>query len=220
MTGAMERHALETMPRASVWMGAAFLAALALATATLAASGVERTGVETALRLTARLGFLFFWPSYAGGALARLFGETWRPLKRRVRVLGMAFSAVLAVHLSLVALLCWIGSAPPAETFAIFGVGAVCAYVMLLGSIDRVRRTLGETSWRAVQTVGANYILFAFAFDFLGHPPRASIAYLAAYLPFVTLAVLGPVLRLLAWLKPRGETLRASRPGRMDLSGP
>jgi hypothetical protein len=196
-------------------MGAGFLAALALAAATLAAVGAERTGVETALRLTAILGFLFFWPSYAGGALATLFGETWRPLRRRARVLGMAFSAVLAVHLSLVALLCWIGSAPPAETFAIFGVGAICAYVMLLGSIDRVRRTLGEGSWRAVQTIGANYILFAFALDLVGQPPRPSVGYLTLYLPTAILTVLAPVLRFLAWLKPRWEALRANRPGRM-----
>jgi hypothetical protein len=196
-------------------MGCAFLAALAVAAATLAAVGGERTGVETALRLTAILGFLFFWPSYAAGSLVTLFGGVWRPLKRLARVLGMAFCAVLTVHLALVALLCWIGSAPAAETFAIFGVGVVFAYLMLLGSIDPVRRALGETSWRAIQTIGANYILFAFALDLVGQPPRPSVGYLTLYLPAAILTALAPVLRLLAWLKPRWEALRANRPGRM-----
>ena len=184
----------------------------ALAAAPLAALGAERNGVGTALRLTASLGFLFFWPSYAGGALVTLFGEVWRPLKRRARVLGMAFSAVLAVHLALVARPCWVGSAPAGETFAIFGVGVVCTYVMLLGSIDRVRRALSESAWRVVYTVGANYIPFAFALDFSHHPPRASVPYLAAYLPFSILTALGPALRLLAWLKLRSGGLAPQAP--------
>ncbi len=204
MVATTEHRTIEATPRASAWMGGALLAALALAAAALAIRGAETHGVKTALQLTARFAFLFFWPSYAGGALATLFGDAWRPLKRRVRVLGMAFSAVLAVHLALVAWLCWIGSTPAARTFAIFGVGVVCAYAMLLVSIDRVRQTMGETSWRLVQTVGANYILFAFGLDFLGDDkPGANVGYLVEYLPFVVLVILAPVLRLLAWLKPR-----------------
>lgn len=210
MAAASEVQAIEARPRAAPWMGLAALAALVVAVATLAMLGTGKTGVEAALRLTARLGFALFWPSYAASPLATLFGARWRPLGRYARVLGMAFSAVLAVHLCLVAWLCWIGAAPPVRTFVIFGVGAICAYVLLLCSIDRVRRALGDRAWRLVQSVGSNYILFAFAFDFLLSPPRATVSFLVAYVPFDILVVLGPMLRLLAWMKKRRATAGSS----------
>lgn len=210
MVATTEPRPIEAPPRAAVWMLVAGLLALVLAATTLALRGDGGPGVATALRLTARLGFLFFWPSYVGGALATLFGDRWRPLKRRARVLGMAFTAVLTVHLTLVAWLCWIGSPPPVSTFVIFGAGALCAYVMLLGSIDRIRGLLGDGAWRRIQTVGSHYLLFAFGFDFLRLKPEPTVAYLAAYLPFVALTLLGPALRLLAWLKPRLARRRAA----------
>jgi hypothetical protein len=203
MAAASEVQVIEARPRAAPWMALAALAAFAVAVATLATLGAGKSGVEAALRLTARLGFVLFWPSYVASPLATLFGARWRLLGRYARVLGMAFSAVLAVHLCLVAWLCWIGSAPPVRTFVIFGVGAVCAYTLLLLSIDRVRTAMGMPAWRLVQSIGANYILFAFAFDFLLSPPRATASFLAAYVPFDVLVVLGPVLRLLAWMKKR-----------------
>ena len=184
-------------------MPLAALAAIALAGVTLTTLGAGKSGVEAALRLTARLGFLLFWPAYAASPLASLFGEAWRPLGRYARVLGMAFSAVLAVHLTLVAWFLWIGAALPLRTFVIFGAGAICAYALLLISIDRVRRAMSAPAWRLMQTIGTNYILFAFAYDFLRPQPLSAVAFVVLYLPFDILVGLGPALRLLAWLKKR-----------------
>lgn len=203
MAAATEVQSVEARPRAAIWMGLAALAAIALAAGTLATLGTAKTGVEAALRLTARLGFLLFWPSYAASPLATLFGERWRPLGRYARVLGMAFAAVLAVHLTLVAWFLWIGAALPLQTFVIFGAGAICAYTLLLLSIDQVRRAMSTPTWRLVQTIGTNYILFAFAYDFLRPQPLSAAAFLVLYLPFDVLVFLGPALRLLAWLKKR-----------------
>ncbi len=191
MVATTEQRQVEAAPSAAMWVLVAGLLALALAAGTLATRGVGSPGVATALRLTARLGFLFFWPSYVGGALASLFGDRWGPLKRRGRVLGMAFTAVLTVHLTLVAWLCWIGQPPPLSTFVIFGLGALCAYVMLAGSLTGVRRLLSEPAWRRILTIGSHYLLFAFAYDFLRPKPSASPAYLALYVPFVALVLLG-----------------------------
>jgi hypothetical protein len=192
-------------PRASVWMGLAALAAAILAATALAKAGDGKDGIATALRLTARLGFLLFWPSYVAGSMTILFGERWRPLTRHARVLGMSFAAVLTVHLTLVAWICWIGAAPPLQTFLIFGLGAACAYTLLLSSFEVVRRAMGPGVWRLVQSLGASYILFAFAWDFLRATGLKPLAFLVAYLPFDVLIVLGVALRLAAWWKRRSS---------------
>jgi hypothetical protein len=203
MAAATERLPVKAPPRASVWMGLAALTALAVAAATLAKAGVSQDGIALALRATARLGFLLFWPSYVAGSLATLFGQRWRFLTRHARVLGMSFVAVLTVHLGLVAWICWLGAAPPPLIFLIFGVGAACAYTLLLSSFDAVRRAMGPGAWRLVQSVGASYILFAFAWDFLRATGLKPLAFLVAYLPFDVLIVLGVALRLAAWWKRR-----------------
>lgn len=59
------------------WMAVAFGASLALASTVIVVFGAHR-GVYVALAATARLAFLIFWPAYAGGALASLFGASFR----------------------------------------------------------------------------------------------------------------------------------------------
>ncbi len=184
-----------------VWMGAAFGVAIVLGVAVIAHGGVGKNEIVSALRLTARLAFLFFWPSYAGGALVTLFGSAFEPVKRRARVLGLAFASVLTVHLGFVAWLSWIGSAPLAGTFVIFGVGALWTYLLALISIKRLSRMAGAKGWWILRNIGMNYIVFAFALDFFRLRHQATLAHLVQYLPFAGLTVLGPALRLLAWLK-------------------
>src|ERR1700723_1753124 len=57
-------------------------------------------------RVTARWSFLFFWLSYAGGAMAILFGPAFAGLARQARALGLAFATALQVHIGLVV---WLG---------------------------------------------------------------------------------------------------------------
>lgn len=188
-------------------MGLAFAAALIAAAGVLARSGADKAGVEAALRLTARLGFAFFWPAYVGGALATLFGAAFEPIRRRGRVLGLAFAAVLSVHLALVAWLCGIGAAPPPRIFVIFGVGVVWTGLLALFSIKRLSRLPGARGWWVLRTVGMTCVLGDFAFDFLRrNDGKQTLAHLLAYAPFAALVVLAPVLRISAWLKPRLST--------------
>jgi hypothetical protein len=180
-------------------------AAIALAVSVFAHLGVGKIGTETALRLTARLAFLLFWPSYVGGALVTLFGLTFQPIKRRAREFGLAFASVLAVHLGLIGWLCWIGSAPSVKTFAIFGMAVLWTYLLALFSIKRLGQVVGSMGWWILRNIGMNYIAFAFALDFLPPLHNATARQLAAYLPFAVLAVLGPAERIVAALKPVGQ---------------
>jgi hypothetical protein len=192
-------------PSAPIWMGVAASAAIALAVSAVAYLGAGKIGTVTALRLTARLAFLLFWPSYVGGALVTLFGPTFQPIKRRAREFGLAFASVLAVHLGLVGWLCWIGSAPSVMTFAIFGTAVLWTYLLALFSIGRLGQVIGSMGWWILRNIGMNYIAFAFALDFRPPLHNATALQLAAYLPFTVLAVFGPALRLIAALKPVGQ---------------
>jgi hypothetical protein len=188
---------------AGQWSAAGVVLALLLTGGALAGAGLDRAGVELGLRLTARLAAVAFFPSYAAGALVALFGQRFAPLKRRARALGLAFAAVLAVHLGLVAALCAIGAAPGARVFLIFGPGALCALAMAAASLEPVARRLGPASWWLLRNVAMNYIALDFAIDFWRREPLTSQRGLIEYLPFAVLAAAAPTLRLAAWLKQR-----------------
>jgi hypothetical protein len=192
-------------PAATFWMAAAFAAALGLTVAVFALVGVEQRGTDAALLVTARFSFMLFWPAYAGGAMAALFGARFHALKAHARNFGLAFASAHLVHLGLVGWLCWIGAVPAVGTFVFFGTAAVWVYLLALLSIDRLHRAVGRIGWRLLSLVGLNFIAFAFAVDFLQFPPRADARYIVFYLPFVMLAIAGPVLRVIAWAR---QTLR------------
>jgi hypothetical protein len=151
--------------------------------------------------VTARLAFLFFWPAYAGGALAFLFGPPFDPIARRGRVLGLAFAAVLAVHLSLVAWISWIGHPPPTRTVVIFGVGAICTTLLALASVRKLGAMVGPLGWWVLRNLAMTYVLFDFALDFFRPPPVHSWLVLAAYAPFQLFVALAFASRLGAGLK-------------------
>lgn len=186
-----------------MWVCAAFTLAVILAATAAVGLGVGRAGIELGLRLTARLAFLLFWPSYAAGALVVLFGPRFLPVKRRAKELGLAFAAVLAVHLGLVCALCAIGSSPASQVFIIFGPGAGCAALLAIASIDTVGRAIGAAGWWFLRNVAMNFLVFDFAVDFVGRRHLDSVTHQLEYLPFAAFTVLAPALRLLAWLKVR-----------------
>jgi hypothetical protein len=197
---AFESSSERTSSGAGSWIIAAVASALALGGAMLAMKGANQAGVGAAVLWTGRLAFAFFWPSYVGGALTTLFGDRFLPLRQRGRSLGLAFAAVIAVHLSLVAWLCWIGGAPPLATFIIFGAAAVWVFALAVTSIKQVSRAVGPAGWWLLRKIGMNYIALAFASDFLRPQHPITAVRIAEYVPFAALSVLGPLLRVLAWL--------------------
>lgn len=192
------RYADHMKPLA-LWMIVPFCATLALAGTVLAVAGLTDDGIRLALFVTARLQFLLFWTAYCGGALASLFGPAFMPLRRHGRELGLAFASALTVHLGLVAALCAIGDIPAPETFVIFGAAVLCAYALVLFSVASLQRMLGTGGWTLLRFVAMNYILYAFADDFLLHPIVGGVEYLRLYSPFALLTVAAPLLRLAAF---------------------
>lgn len=185
------------------WMGLAFGAGLLIAAGVLSIRGITEDGIGLALRLTARLAFPLFWLAYAGGALATLFGPRLEPLRRQVRVLGLAFAAAMTVHLALVATLCVIGATPAVSVFAFFGTAAACMYALALFSITPLREALGRPGWKILSFVAMNYVGLAFLDDFTTDFFAAGVKHALFYWPFLALTLAGPMLRFAAFLYAR-----------------
>ena len=190
-----------------VWMIGALGGALALAGAVLADYGTGPDGIGQAVRYTARWSFLFFWLSYAGGAMAKLFGSAFAGLARSARNLGLAFAAALQVHIGLVVWLgVVIGQIPLQGGLLLFFLVALFfSYLLALLSFGVGKRRLGRL-WRPLLVLGATYILIAFGRDFvLGalDPANQHWPYAAEYLPFALLCLIAIPLRLAALLRQR-----------------
>ena len=192
---------------ARVWMIGALLGALALAGAVLAGYGTGPVGMGQAVRYTARWSFLFFWLSYAGGAMAILFGPAFAGLARRARALGLAFATALQVHIGLVVWLgVVIGQIPLQGGILLFFLIALfCTYLLALLSFGIGTRNLGRL-WRPLLFLGTTYVLIAFGRDFvLGALDQKTQhwLYAAEYVPFALLSLFAIPLRLAAFLRQR-----------------
>lgn len=192
-----------------LWMGIAFAVAFGLAVAVLAVHGTDTKSLVMAIRLTARWAFLLFWMAYAGGALAALFGPTLEPLAGRGREFGLAFAASMLVHLGLVAWLFEISARRPLSDRLIvfFLIGIFWTYLLAIFSFGGLSKALGSRGWRILRFVGLNYILFAFAFDFVPVAIRESVHAgvwrFIQYAPFATMSVAAPFLVLAAAIHRR-----------------
>ena len=186
-----------------VFMGTACLVALGLAVAVLAVSGIDPEGIRRALRVTARFSFALFWCAYAGGSLAALFGDRFRPLARQGRNFGLAFASAHSIHLLLVIWLYRVSPEPPTSTqdAVFFSIGLLWMYLLALFSIEHLSKMLGPSLWRKLRLVGMEYIMLAFQSDFLLQSLPADAKHLLLYLPFAALGVAGMALRIVGWAR-------------------
>jgi len=182
-------------------MGAAFGTALAVAAITLMLHGADNKGTRLALELTARFSFMLFWLAYAGGALAQLFRLDG--LAGRGREFGVAFAAAHLVHVGLVIWLgVLMGRVPLSGGLLLFFlVGLAFTYLLALLSFGGAR-ALGPL-WQPLRFVGMNYILIAFARDFVPpvlypKPAQYNVAHFVAYAPFAAASLAAPLLVLAA----------------------
>jgi hypothetical protein len=189
------------------WMAASFLVGLVIVLVIRMGAGPGER-VDMALRATARWSFLLFWLASAGGALATLFGSRFQALARRARDFGLAFASAHLAHLGVVAWL-YVSDNPPARsTLIFFGIAAIWTYVLAILSIKRLSAGLNPRVWRTVRTLGVEYIGLAFLTDFAKHPFQGGVLDVANYLPFLALAIAGPVLRLAALVKRLSQVRR------------
>ena len=189
-------------------MALAFLVGLVIVFFIRAGAGPGER-VAMALRATARWSFLLFWLASAGGALTTLFGSRFQALAQCARDFGLAFASAHLVHLGVVA---WIyfssPDVPPQSTLIFFGIAAIWTYVLAILSIKRLSAGLNPRVWRTVRTVGVEYISLAFLTDFARNPFQGGILDAANYLPFLALAIAGPILRLAALVKRLSQVRR------------
>lgn len=186
-------------PRLSIWMSAAVIGALMLAALAIIIKGPSVSGVSIGLRLTARFSYVFFWLAYVGGALATLFGPTFRGVARRRREFGLAFASAQLVHVGLVV---WIAFLSPPEQLSqsvmpFFAIAIVWTYLLAALSTDRARRLIGPHLLRALFTIGSEYIALTYFTDFV-ISPKYPIQYPLLYIPFWAMLLLGPLLRIAA----------------------
>jgi hypothetical protein len=187
-----------------LWMGSAFGVALGLAVWVLAMKGVDTQSLVLALRVTARWSFVPFWIAYSGGAMAVLFGRAFKPFAERGREFGLAYAAAQLVHLGLVVWLFQISSRPPLSGLLLvfFSVGLFWTYLLALFSFGGLSKLLGSAGWQTLRVVGLNFIMLAFARDFVPTALHGTENYggwrLVQYAPFAALCVAGPLLVLAA----------------------
>lgn len=201
---------------AGCWMGAAFCAALCLAVVVLAVFGPGERGTAIALRVTGRLSFLLFWPAYAGGAVATLFGPRFGILARHGRDFGLAFASAQLPHLGLVVWIGWISHESVMEAaMPFFAVGIVWTYVLAFSSVARVYNAFSPDLWRILRNVGLEYIALAFFADFVIGPIQNGGRRPIEYVPFAIPLIAGSLLRLAALVRratpgARAEVFRGS----------
>lgn len=186
------------------WMGTAFGIALATAAIVLGFNGVDNASVRLALELTARWSFLLFFMAYAGNALSALFG--WTMLKGHAREFGLSFASAHLVHVGLVVWLGVIlGRVPLTGGLLLFFLVALFFTYLLAGLSFGGVKALGP-AWPPLRFVGMNFILIAFARDFILpviHPKSTqyTFAHFTAYVPFAVLSIAAPLLALAVSLR-------------------
>jgi len=205
---------------AFLWMGAAFSVALALALCVFAIKGIDHESVVLALRVTARWSFLPFWIAYSGGAMAVLFGPVFKPFAERGREFGLAYAAAQLIHLGLVVWLFQISSRPPLTGLLLvfFSAGLFWTYLLALFSFGGLSKLLGSGGWHTLRVIGLNFIMLAFARDFVPTAMHGAENYgawrLIQYAPFAALCVAGPLLVLAATARRElGTAYRQTRLG-------
>lgn len=188
-------------PTTAEWMGGALCIGLAIVLiARIVATPGERELMG--LRATARWSFILFWLASTGHALTTLFGPRFQYFGQRARDLGLSFASAHLVHLGLVAWVLHYAAEPfPRSSFIFFGIGVFWIYLLALLSIRRLNAMLNPRIWRILRTIGVEYISLAFLSDFFVNPFQSGIRNLLAYLPFLALAIAGPLLRLAAAIK-------------------
>jgi hypothetical protein len=199
------RPLMKRKPVPVLWMGVGFGVALALAVAVFAVTGVDSENLRIALRLTARWSFLLFWLAYAGGAMAKLAEPNLAALAHRGREFGLAFAAAHLVHVGLVAWLYWVlGHAPLGGLLGVFfTIGIAWTYLLAVLSFGFLSQAVGPKIWYMLRFVGMNYILLAFARDFVLEVTQFGIGVQAfwrwvGYVPFAAMCIAAPLLCLAA----------------------
>jgi hypothetical protein len=192
------------------WMAGSLMIALAIVVIvrTVAAPGARVSG---ALQATARWSYLLFWCAYAGNALAVVFGPRFQAVANRCRDFSLAYASAHLAHIGMVAWLILASGTPfGLSEVIIFGIGVFFTYLLALLSIKSLAARLDRKLLRALRTIGVEYIALVFLVGFAKNPFQGGFANMLYYLPFIALAVAGPLLRIAAAIKRTSQARLAA----------
>lgn len=182
---------------------------LAIAAALFAVGGTDSDGTELALRMTARVSFVWFTLVFVAAPLHRLRpsrASAW--LVRRRRALGVTFGLGMAIHVGCILRLYALHAPqrPPMVTDSDLFIGIpalVLVGLLTLTSLDALKRRLSAVAWRRLHTTGI-WVVWAIFFlclvDSVGRKTTAH-PFLAYYL-FIGVLLLAAGTRLAARRKP------------------
>jgi DMSO/TMAO reductase YedYZ heme-binding membrane subunit len=188
----------------AIVVGAA-LVSLTVAGTVLMAGDFGREATRLALRLTARLSFVYFMLAFVASPLARLRpGTASRWLVRRRRAFGVAFGASMSIHVGCILRLyaLYTPERPPMVTDADFLIGVpglVLVALMTVTSAIAVRRRMTPVAWRRLHTTGLYAvwsIFFLCLVDSVSH--KDTLHPVAGYYAFIAVLLAGMTLRLAA----------------------
>jgi DMSO/TMAO reductase YedYZ heme-binding membrane subunit len=194
-------------------VGAA-LVSLTVAGIVLAAGDAGREATRLALRLTARLSFVYFMVAFVASPLARLRpGALTRWLVRRRRAFGVAFGASMSIHVGCILRLyaLYAPERPPMVTDADFLIGVpglVLVALMTVTSAIAVRRRMTPIAWRRLHRTGLYAVWSIFFLCLVDSVSRKETLHpIAGYYAFIAVLLAGMALRL-------GAARRLPSPGR------
>ena len=191
---------------------AAALLSFTVAGTVLVAGDGGREATRLALRLTARLSFVYFMVAFVASPLARLRPGTFsRWLVRRRRAFGVAFGASMTIHVGCILRLytLYAPDRPPMVTDADFFVGVpglVLVALMTATSLIAVRRRIPPRAWKRLHTVGLYAVWSIFFLCLIDSVSRKETDHpVVAYYAFIAVLVAAMTLRLTALRRDRAS---------------
>jgi hypothetical protein len=180
-------------------------AGLMLAALCLALDGTGQPGTVTGLRATAVLALPFLVGAYAAPALAVLWpGEFSEWLLARRRSFGLAFSAIFAVHLMLIARFLSLPPTPPPRALGL--VLGFVAYTLLAGmvltSFGRIAGALGAARVRLLRRAGEQWVFAVFTLTLINGASKHS----ALWLVPLAIVLSAYAIRFQAWRQAAGSS--------------
>ena len=137
-----------------------------LSVAWLAVVGALDDNIRMAVRRTAQLAFALFIVVLVARPLQQLLRKRWTAaLLQRRRLVGVAFVAVMTVHLALIVFRFRSQPGLDYPLAALFAGGSVYAvfYLMLITSFDTPKKALGRTWWKRLHLTGLVLAAIVFA---------------------------------------------------------
>lgn len=177
---------------------AAGVTAAAVGVLCVAVSGIGQQGTVSGLRATAVLALPLLVGAYVAPALTVLWpGRLSQWLLARRRTFGLAFSAVFAVHLVLVARFLSLPPDPPPRPLGLI-LGFV-AYMLLAGmtltSLGRIAGAMGAARVRLLRRIGEQWVFAVFTLTLINGALRHSGLWLVP----LTIVIAAYAMRFRAW---------------------